>query len=76
MADGVGNPFASGNMMFVPDGVKDNKLVDPVWLMKKNPEVPPGGEKDPVNGGSSGCNAMGLVGLLAGLALIPTLRKR
>ena len=39
--DGAGGPFAAGNLLAVPDGAKDGKLNDPVWLMRRQSDTPP-----------------------------------
>ena len=40
VTDATGDPSANGSVMVIPDGVKDNKIIDPVWLMKKGVVLP------------------------------------
>ncbi len=34
VTDAAGDPAASGDVLVIPDGTKDSKIVDPVWLLK------------------------------------------
>lgn len=39
-------PYAAANVMALPDGTKDGRIVDPVWLLR-NPVIPTGVELSP-----------------------------
>lgn len=38
VTDAAGKPSANGNVLLLPDGLRDNRITDPLWLMSKKAE--------------------------------------
>lgn len=83
VTDREAEPFAGGGFMIIPDGRRDGRLSDPVWLLirqETGPETP----EEPASKGGGGCGglpgasgAWGALGLpVAATGAACALRKR
>jgi hypothetical protein len=71
VTDNEGDPYAAGKFIVVPDGAKDDAIIDPVWLLRgTEPTDDKAADADEWNQSGGGCaaGAFGLAGL-AGLAM-------
>ena len=70
VADGADEPSVHKSFIMMPDGKKDNRLIDPLWFAMNDPQTPSGS-------GGVGCSAgIGLLALMTAAGAAAAFRKK